>query len=80
MTTVACSTSMASAFNVVLNLICVWLLLIVMADLRKIRNSGKNFRRGELGPLLEAAEGARMTPRLRDVFEQGAESAKEAHP
>ena len=51
MTTVACSTSMASAFNVMLNLVCIWLLLIVMADLRKIRNSGKNFRGGELGPL-----------------------------
>jgi hypothetical protein len=32
MTTVVCSTSIASAFNVVLNLVCVWLLLIVMAD------------------------------------------------
>lgn len=41
MTTVVCSTSMASAFNVVLNLVCIWLLLIVMADLRKIRNGGK---------------------------------------
>jgi hypothetical protein len=41
MTTVVCSTSMASAFNVVLNLVCIWLSLIVMADLRKIRNGGK---------------------------------------
>ena len=37
METVICGTSMTSAFNVVLNLVCIWLLLIVMADLRKIR-------------------------------------------
>jgi len=41
MTAVVCSTSMASAFYVVLNLVCIWLLLIVMADLRKIRDAGK---------------------------------------
>jgi hypothetical protein len=28
MTTVVCSTSMASAFNVVLNLACIWLLFV----------------------------------------------------
>src|SRR5262245_60434037 len=32
------STSMASAFNVVLNLACIWLLFIIMADVRKIRD------------------------------------------
>ena len=32
MTPVVCATSMASAFNVVLNLVCIWLLLIVVAD------------------------------------------------
>ena len=42
MTTVVCSTSMASAFNVVLNLICIWLLVIVVANLRKIRDSRKS--------------------------------------
>lgn len=41
MNTVVCSTSMASAFNVVLNLACIWLLFIIMADVRQIRNSGK---------------------------------------
>ena len=41
MTTVTCATSMASAFNVVLNLICIWLLFIVMADVRKIRENRK---------------------------------------
>jgi hypothetical protein len=32
---------MASAFNVVLNLVCIWLLLIVVADLRKVSDSKK---------------------------------------
>jgi len=32
---------MTSAFNVVLNLACIWLLFIIMADVRKIRDSGK---------------------------------------
>jgi len=32
---------MASAFNVVLNLVCIWLLVIVMADLRKVRDRKK---------------------------------------
>ena len=32
---------MASAFNVVLNLACIWLLLIVMTDLRKVRDRKK---------------------------------------
>ena len=36
-----CSTSMTSAFNVVLNLACIWLLFVIMADVRKIRDSGK---------------------------------------
>ncbi len=44
MTPVVCATSMASAFNVVLNLVCIWLLLIVVADLRKVRD------RKKLGP------------------------------
>jgi len=39
MNTVVCSTSMASALNVVLNLACIWLLFVIMADVRKIRNS-----------------------------------------
>ena len=39
METVICGTSMTSAINVVLNLACIWLLFIVMADLRKIRNA-----------------------------------------
>jgi len=39
MQTVICGTSMTSAINVVLNLACIWLLVIVMADLRKIRNA-----------------------------------------
>jgi hypothetical protein len=30
---------MTSALNVVLNLACIWLLFIMMADVRKIRNS-----------------------------------------
>ena len=30
---------MTSAINVVLNLVCLWLLFIVMADLRTIRNA-----------------------------------------
>ena len=41
MNTVTCSTSMASAFNVVLNLACIGLLAIIMADVRKIRDIGK---------------------------------------
>jgi hypothetical protein len=41
MTPVVCATSMASALNVVLNLVCIWLLLIVMADLRKLRDRKK---------------------------------------
>ena len=41
MTPVVCATSMASAFNVVLNLVCIWLLLIVVADLRKVRDRQK---------------------------------------
>jgi hypothetical protein len=39
MTTVACSTSIASAFNVVLNLVCIWLLVILMVDVRKLRDA-----------------------------------------
>ena len=67
MTTVACSTSMASAFNVVLNLVCIWLLLIVMTDLRKIRNSGKNFRGGELGlSAVRRASRCLRRPTVRD--------------
>ena len=38
METVICGTSMTSAINVVLNLGCLWLLFIVMADLRKIKD------------------------------------------
>src|SRR4029078_2866774 len=41
MTPVVCATSMASAFNVVLNLVCIWLLLIVVADLRKVKERKK---------------------------------------
>lgn len=44
MTPVVCATSMASAFNVVLNLVCIWLLLIVVADLRKVRGPPKKDR------------------------------------
>lgn len=44
MNTVVCSTSMASAFNVVLNLACIWLLFIIMADVRQIRKGGNNVR------------------------------------
>jgi hypothetical protein len=36
---------MASAFNVVLNLVCIWLLLIVVPDLRKVRD-----RQKKIGP------------------------------
>ena len=32
MTSVVCAASMASAFSVMLNLVCIWLLLIVVAD------------------------------------------------
>ena len=45
MTPVVCATSMASAFNVVLNLVCIWLLLIVVADLSKVRD-----RQKKIGP------------------------------
>ena len=44
MDTVICGTSMTSAINVVLNLGCLWLLFIVMADLRKIKD-GQNGER-----------------------------------
>ena len=37
METVICGTSMTSAINVVLNLACLWLLFIVTADLRKMK-------------------------------------------
>ena len=40
METVICGTSMTSAINVVLNLACLWLLFIILADLRKIRDAG----------------------------------------
>ena len=36
MPTVVCATSMTSATNLVLNLVCIWLLFIVMADIQII--------------------------------------------
>ena len=41
MTPVVCATSMASAFNVVLNLVCIWLFADCLADLRKVRDRQK---------------------------------------
>jgi hypothetical protein len=42
MNAVVCATSMTSAINVVLNLVCIWLLFIVMADVRKIRDGRRH--------------------------------------
>jgi len=42
MPTVVCATSMTSAINLVLNLVCIWLLVVVMADVRKIRDGRRH--------------------------------------
>ena len=48
MSTVLCATSMTSAINLVLNLVCIWLLFIVMADVRKIRDGRTGYPRHEV--------------------------------
>jgi hypothetical protein len=48
MSTVVCATSMTSAINLVLNLVCIWLLFIVMADVRKIRDGRMGYPRHEV--------------------------------
>jgi hypothetical protein len=48
MPTVVCATSMTSATNLVLNLVCIWLLFIVMADIRKIRDGKMGYPRHEV--------------------------------
>ena len=42
MTPVVCAASMASAFSVMLNLVCIWLLLIVVADFAQGQGAQKN--------------------------------------
>ena len=48
MSSVVCATSMTSAINLVLNLVRIWLLFVVMADVRKIRDGRLGYPRHEV--------------------------------